>query len=159
MTAELVHVDAVAEIQAPLRMGYTYVAGRGSSLFLRALREGKILGRRCPSCGEVYAPPPSFCSRDLAPLDPPFELPGTGKVATFCIVNFTFPGQAFEPPYVVAHVHLDGAGTRLMHLIGECAPDDVVIGMRVEPVWVPAEERQPSLESIRYFRPIPAGGG
>ena len=25
--------------------------------------------------------------------------------------------------------------------------------MRVQAVWVPAEERKPSLESIRYFRP------
>ena len=27
------------------------------------------------------------------------------------------------------------------------------MGMRVEAVWVPPEERKPTLESIRHFRP------
>ncbi len=28
------------------------------------------------------------------------------------------------------------------------------MGMRVEPVWAPPEERGPTFESIRYFRPL-----
>jgi uncharacterized OB-fold protein len=40
-----------------------------------------------------------------------------------------------------------------MHLLGEVAPDDVSIGMAVEAVWMPEEERRGSILDIRYFRP------
>jgi uncharacterized OB-fold protein len=75
-------------------------------------------------------------------------------VTTFCVVNFPFPGQVYEPPYVVAHVRLDGADTSLMHLVREVAPERVRIGLRVEPVWVGDDELDTSTTSIRYFRPI-----
>lgn len=133
-------------------MDYTYVAGVGRSVFLRGLAQRSLLARRCPACGQVYVPPPQFCSRCLTELEQPFEVPGTGTVSTFCVVSFPFPGQVFEPPYVVAHIHLDGADTRLMHLIREIEPDDVYIGLPVEPVW---GQPDTSLNSISYFRPVP----
>lgn len=144
----------VSSIKSPFRMDYTYVAGVGRSVFLRGLAGRRLLARRCPSCAQVYLPPPEFCSRCLTELEEPFELNGNGVVSTFCVVNFPFPGQTFEPPYVVAHIQLDGADTRLMHLIREVAPAEVHIGMAVEPVW--GEEKEPSMASIRHFRPCHA---
>jgi uncharacterized OB-fold protein len=38
------------------------------------------------------------------------------------------------------------------------APDDVAIGMAVEAVWRPLDERIGSILDIAYFRPV-AGGG
>ena len=140
-------------MKAPFRMDYTYVAGRGRSLFLRGLAERRMLARRCPGCAQVYLPPPEFCARCLTELDEPFELDGRGTVATFCVVSFPFPGQTIEPPYVVAQIQPHGAGTRLMHLIGDIAPGEVRIGMEVEPVWVPDEELTTSMTSIRHYRP------
>lgn len=141
-------------IASPLRMDYTYVAGTGRSVFLHGLAQRLLLARRCPSCAQVYLPPPQFCSRCLTQLDEPYPLPGTGEVSTFCVVNFPFPGQVYEPPYVVAHIRVAGADTRLMHLLREVPPDEVRIGMAVEPVWCDDEELAPSLASIRYFRPV-----
>ncbi len=73
---------------------------------------------------------------------------------TFCIVSFPFPGQVFAPPYAVAHIQLHGADNRLMHMIGDTAPDLVHIGMTVEPAWVNDEDLSTSMQSIRYFRPV-----
>lgn len=143
-------------MNSPLRMDYTYVAGVGRSVFLRGLAERRLLARRCPSCAQVYLPPPDFCSRCLTELDEPFEVDGTGTIETFCVVNFPFPGQTLTPPYVVAYIQPYGAATRLMHLIGETDPHDVGIGMEVEPVWVADDELDTSLNSIRYFRPVVA---
>jgi uncharacterized protein len=142
----------VGSIKSPFRMDYTYVAGVGRSVFLRGLSEGRLLARRCPSCAQVYLPPPEFCSRCLAELEEPCELNGNGVVSTFCVVNFPFPGQTFEPPYVVAYIRIDGAGTRLMHLLREVDPGDVHIGMAVEPVW--GKELDTSMNSISHFRPV-----
>jgi uncharacterized OB-fold protein len=141
----------VSSITSPFRMDYTYVAGVGRSVFLRGLAERRLLARRCPSCAQVYLPPPEFCSRCLTELEEPVELSGNGVVSTFCVVNFPFPGQTFEPPYVVAHIQIDGAATRLMHLVREVEPGEVHIGMAVEPVW--STEREASMNSIRHFRP------
>jgi len=146
--------EPVTTMAGPLRMDYTYVAGAGRSMFLRGLAERRMLARRCPGCAQVYLPSPQFCSRCLQPLGAPFELDGRGTVSTFCMVNFPFPGQVYEPPYVVAQIRMDGADTRLMHLVREVAPERVQIGMRVEPVWVTDDELDTSMTSIRYFRPV-----
>ncbi|WP_040789714.1 Zn-ribbon domain-containing OB-fold protein [Nocardia paucivorans] len=143
---------------SPFAMDYTFVAGIGRSTFLRGMRERKLLARRCGTCERVYLPAPRFCSRCLVELSEPFELDGVGTVSTFCTVNFPFPGQVFDPPYVVAYIRVDGADTRLMHLIREIDPAEVRIGMRVEPVWCPDEELDTSMNSIRYYRPIDPPG-
>jgi uncharacterized protein len=145
--------EPVTTMAGPLRMDYTYVAGTGRSVFLRGLAERRLLARRCPGCELVYLPSPEFCSRCLEQVGPPFEVDGRGEVSTFCVVNFPFPGQVHEPPYVVAQIRLDGTDTRLMHLVREVAPEDVHIGLRVEPVWVPDGDLDTSAASIRYYRP------
>ncbi|TIC88552.1 Zn-ribbon domain-containing OB-fold protein [Nocardioides sp. GY 10113] len=144
----------VATIAAPFHVDYTYVAGVGRSVYLRGMAEGRFLARECPGCGQVYFPAPEQCARCLVALLSPSEIPGTGTVSTFCIVNLPFPGQLFTPPYVVGYLNLDGTGTKLMHRIMEVEPERVSVGMAVEPVWAPPEEWEPSLASVRYFRPV-----
>ncbi|ONM48611.1 Zn-ribbon domain-containing OB-fold protein [Nocardia donostiensis] len=146
----------VAEFTNPFQMEYTYVAGTGRSTFLRGLAHRRLLARRCDSCDRVYLPSPEFCSRCLTELSEPFPLDGTGTVSTFCVVNFPFPGQVIDPPYLVAYIQVDGADTRLMHLIRETDLSAVHIGMRVEPVWCDDDELSTSMNSIRYYRPIDA---
>lgn len=145
----------VSTFTSPFAMDYTYVAGGGRSLFLRGLARRELLARRCAGCAQVYLPPPEFCSRCLTELSAPFPLDGTGTVQTFCVVNFPFPGQRFEPPYAVAHIRVHGADTRLMHLVRGIEPGEVRIGMTVTPVWAEDDELTHSLDSIRYFRPVP----
>ena len=51
-------------------------------------------------------------------------------------------------------IRLDGASEGgFLHKLGEVAPDDVRIGMEVEAVWKPVEERTGSILDIAYFRP------
>ncbi|MFQ6228427.1 Zn-ribbon domain-containing OB-fold protein [Nocardia sp. NPDC002869] len=147
----------VESFTSPHKVDYTFVAGTGRSTFLRGLKERRLLARRCPSCERVYLPFPEFCSRCLVELAAPFELDGTGVVTTFCVVNFPFPGQVIDPPYLVAYIQVDGADTTLMHLIRDIELADVHIGMRVEPVWCAEEDLDTSMNSIRYYRPV-AGG-
>ena len=39
-------------------------------------------------------------------------------------------------------------------LIAECPVEEVRMGMRVQAVWVPDEEIGPTLQSIKYFKPL-----
>jgi hypothetical protein len=87
------------------------------------------------------------------PTEEEVELPDTGTVTTFCIVNLPFYGKELEIPYVCASVLLDGADVTSFHLIQEIPADQVRMGMRVKAVWVSPEELKPTLQSIKYFRP------
>ena len=60
--------------------------------------EGKLVGQRCPTCEKVYIPPRSACPVDGTPTAEEVELPDTGNVTTFCIVNVPFLGQRMMPP-------------------------------------------------------------
>ena len=145
--------EPVYGIKTPIRLEYTYSAGRARSRFLRALGERRIVGQRCPECGHVYVPPGGSCPTCGVPTQEEVELSPRGTITTFCIVNLPFYGQQITPPYVCASIHLDGADTTLFHLIQEIPAEEVRMGMRVEAVWRPDEEMEPSLETIQYFRP------
>ena len=152
-SAEVDPNEPVRSIRTPMRLEYRYTPGRAQSRFLRGLENGRIFGQRCPSCSKVYTPPRGACAACGIPTEEEVELTGRGTVTTFCVVNVPFFGQRIKPPYVSATVLLDGADIGLMHLIQEVEADKVHMGMRVEPVWVDDDERKPTLESIKYFRP------
>jgi uncharacterized OB-fold protein len=41
-----------------------------------------------------------------------------------------------------------------MHMLGEVDPQAVHIGMRVQAVWKPPEEREGAITDILYFKPL-----
>jgi uncharacterized protein len=145
--------DAVTMITTPVRLHYQHSASAEESRYLRALREGKLIGQRCPACGKVYVPPRGACPVDGVPTTTDVELPDTGIVTTFCVVNVPFQGQRVPSPYVAASVLLDGADIAFQHLILGCDPGDVRMGMRVRAVWKPPEEWGTTSENISHFEP------
>ena len=149
----IAEVEQVRSVRTPAQLDYSFTAGEAKSRFLRGIAEKKILGERCPKCHKVYVPPGGACPTDGVPTTEQVELPATGTVTSFCVVNLQFYGSAMEIPYTSALILLDGSHLPLMHLIQEIPADQVRIGMRVEGVWVPDDELGPTLESIKWFRP------
>jgi uncharacterized OB-fold protein len=143
----------VTALATPIRLEYHLTAGTAQSKTLHAYAEGRFIGQRCPVCGKVYVPSRGSCPTDGVPTTEVVELPDTGTVTTYCVVNVPFAGQAIEIPYICAQVLLDGANISFMGLIQEIPTEQVRMGLRVAAVWVPADERRPSLASVRYFRP------
>ena len=122
----------------PVRLHYMHTASPGETAYLRGLAEHRLLGQRCGVCGQVYVPPRGTCPADGVPTSEEVELPESGTVTTFCIVNVGYPGQkdqGFTPPYVAAAVLLDGADIAFQHLVLGCDPAEVRMGMRVRAVW------------------------
>jgi uncharacterized OB-fold protein len=141
--------EPVAIVETPIRLDFSYTPGVAASRFLRSVEKGEIVGQRCPKCQKVYVSPRGASSMCGVAPDEELTLSGKGTVTTFCITNVPSPG--LEPPYVTAWIRLDGADITSMFLIQECDPQEVRLGMRVEPVW--AETRQPNIGSIKYYRP------
>ena len=145
--------EPVTHIKTPIAIHYDYSIGAGQSTFMRAIREGRILGSRCPDTGKVYAPPRLTSVETASPMTELVELPDRGVVYTYCIVNIKFYDQVLEIPYAYAYIVLDSADSAIMHLIQECPVEEIRPGMRVEAVWKDPSEWTESMENIRYFKP------
>ncbi len=143
----------VTMVTTPVTLKVQHSAAPQETRYLLGLQDGRILAQRCPVCEKVYVPPRGACPVDGVPTDDEVELPDRGIVTTFCIVNVPFLGQRIAPPYVAAYVLLDGADIAFLHLILDCAAEDVRMGMRVEAVWKPRAEWGPTLQNIDHFRP------
>lgn len=145
--------ESIKLIRTPIRLDYTFTAGEAQSRFLREVAQGRLFGQRCPECLKVYVPPRGTCPTCGVPTGEEVRVEDSGAVTTFCIVNIPFHGQQIQIPYACAFILLDSADIPLFHLLQEVDAGDVRMGMRVKAVWAPPEERGPTLESIRYFRP------
>jgi uncharacterized protein len=151
--ADAAAAPPVTMVTTPVRLHYEHTVAAGESSYLHALAEGRLLGQRCPVCGKVYIPPRGACPTDGVPTTDEVELPGSGTVTTFCIVNVAYPGQRVPSPYVTAAVLLDGADIPFQHLVLGCDPDEVRMGMRVTAVWRPRAEWGTTPQNIDHFRP------
>jgi len=145
--------DPVTMTTTPIRLRYLHTASPAESAYLRGLAEGRLLGQRCPECGLVYIPSRGTCPADGVPTDAEVELPDTGTVTTFSVVNVAYPGQQVKPPYVAAAILLDGADIVFQHLVLGCDPAEVHLGMRVKAVWRPREEWARHADTISHFAP------
>lgn len=145
--------EPVTTLVAPVHLSYQHSASPEESRYLRALAEGRLVGQRCPVCQKVYIPPRGACPVDGVPTEEEVELPDTGTVTTFCVVNVPFLGQRIKPPYVGAYVLLDGADIPFLHLVLGCEASEVRMGMRVKASWKPREQWSTTLENVDHFRP------
>jgi uncharacterized OB-fold protein len=145
--------EPVTLFPSPVRLDYTVTAGHHLSSYLHGFVDKKILGGRCPSCHKVYLPSRGACPTCGIPADEPAEVADKGTITTFCIIRIPFEAAPFPPPYAAVAVLLDGADMPIFHLVRGIAPEEVRMGMRVHAVWVPEEERAPTLASVRWFEP------
>jgi uncharacterized OB-fold protein len=145
--------DPVTQIVTPVRLDFIVNPGAATTRFLNAISQRRIVGQRCPSCRKVYVPPRGSCPTCTVASVEEVELGQRGTVTSFCIVRVPYPGQTIRPPYCSASILLDGADIPFLHLVSEIPVEDVRMGLRVEAAWVPDEERGPTVESIRWFRP------
>jgi len=135
---------------------YAWDAGVAIGRFLMELKAGRLVGRHCPGCRRVLIPPRMVCEHCFLPTDAWVPLQDTGTVITYSLCYVTWDMVHLEEPQIPAVIAIDGAspGMGIMHLLGEVDPEAVKIGMRVQAVWKPAEERTGAITDIAYFKPV-----
>ena len=146
--------SATGAIDDAVDARYEWDAGVAISRFLDGLEEARILGRECRGCERVLVPPRMFCERCFRDTDGWVEVETTGTVQTYSICHIRYDMQPLEEPELPAVVAIDGSSGGFLHKLGEVAPEDVRIGMAVEAVWKPEDEREGSILDIAYFRPL-----
>ena len=134
-----------------------YTAGIAGEKFFRAIKdEGQFLATVCLDCDVTYMPPRLYCEECFAHLEEWVEVGSDGHVHTFTVVHHDLDEQELPEPRILAFITLDDTDGGLVHYLDEIDPEEVYLGMPVEPVLKEQEDREGSIMDIEYFRP--AGG-
>ncbi len=72
-----------------------------------ALKQNKLLGLKCQSCGAITVPPKMVCRHCAGQSLEIIELKGNGKIRTFTTVFVPAEGREAEIPYVIVMVELE----------------------------------------------------
>jgi uncharacterized protein len=135
---------------------YAWDTGVAIGRYLAELKQGRLLGVHCRECGRTVIPPRSFCEWCYRPMDNWVTLPDTGTVNTFSLCYVTWDMHYLDEPEIPAVIDIDGTqpSVGIMHMLSDVDPGEVKIGMKVQAVWKPVEERQGSILDIKYFKPV-----
>ena len=99
-----------------------------------ALKQNKLLGLKCLSCGALTVPPKMVCRQCTSPDMEVVELKGSGKIRTFTTVYVASEGREDEIPYNIVLVELD-EGPWIMGNLGDFDPTQAtmqLIGKKVK---------------------------
>ncbi|WP_243637250.1 Zn-ribbon domain-containing OB-fold protein [Aeropyrum pernix] len=127
---------------------YVYTPGLHGLEFAKALKEGRIIGTKCGDT--VYVPPTTFCP-DMSRGEVA-EVLGPWYIESYTVVYESLDGKPLEKPVVIAVIAPEDAEGALVHYV-DADPDEVYIGMPVEPVFKPPEERSGNILDILHFKP------
>lgn len=132
---------------------YKYkIDGGGLKLLADGMKDRKILGIRCPQCGTVYVPGPTFCRKCYVDIDEVVEAEDTGIVMSYAVEMANVRGEPLDEPRISAMIKLDGADTWMVGVIKNVTKDDMEVGMRVKAYWI--DEPKGNLGDIDRFEPI-----
>jgi len=151
------HLHRAKAIEGDLPFYSVYTVGIAGERFLRALKDdGKIMGARCAKCATTFVPGRLYCERCFAQIDALswFDAGTVGSVHTFTVMHIGLDGRPLARPRVVAFVEIGETNGGIVHYLGDVDPHDVFIGMNVEAVLKPSDERTGSITDILHFSPL-----
>ena len=128
--------------------------------FEQFLKEDKLMGSRCKSCGELFTPPRPICPKCSDSELEWVQMKGTGKLAAFTCISIgpsfmTAEGFNRKNPYCVGVVELD-EGSRVdarIEGVDTTNPETIKVGM---PMTVKFLHRGESPDEKTYLAFEPA---
>lgn len=105
--------------------------------FWDAAAEGRLLIKRCRSCGQPHYYPRALCPFCFSDDTEWMEAKGTGEIYTYSVMRRGAP-----VPYALAYVTLDEGISMLTNIV-DCDLDALAIGQRVRVIFKPSEEGAP----------------
>ena len=147
------------ELIIPVDLRYKWSAGPHLQAFFLGLKEGKMIGNKCPKCGHALIPPVPVCAKCHVEMGDFMEFPSHGTVISYSfVVDPIFDsgtGDWRPTPYAIASINVDGGtDATFFHKLEETDPAKIKIGMKVEAVFRPKEERKGTMEDVLFLRAI-----
>jgi uncharacterized OB-fold protein len=137
------------------RLRYRWDTGEAIGRYLKELRQGRLIARRCDGCQRIMIPPRMFCERCFRPTDDWVYLNDRGRILTFSLCYVTWDVRRLKQPQIPAVIEIDGAsaGMAILHLVKKSPPKQVRVGMPVRAVWRTPSQRRGSITDIAYWEP------
>ena len=150
--------EPVGVIPYSMTLPYEHAYGPYYGRMFDEIREfGRVMGVRTSHGEDALLPPREIDDITHKRTGTWKACADTGTIRGCSIINMEFLGQTREPPYVYAEIVLDGASTRLIHMIDiddiETAKQRIKPGTRVRAIWTTGE-RKGSLADIERFEVI-----
>ena len=125
----------VDTVEIPAVPVFSWSVGNFMESFFDGLKDGKIMGVKCPKCGRVYLPPRMICERCFTRNEEWVELPLEGTVDSFTIAHVKVGDDGeledLETPETIGMVKHKGADTCIVARIEGLDPVDASVGMQV----------------------------
>ncbi len=136
-------------------MLYTFRLG-ALSPYAKALKEGKLLGTKCPKCGDVTFPPRVNCWNLDCKLEITdwVEMPLTGILHTFTICGFAAKSALKKLPFVLAYVLVGESKTAVANILKIDQPWHTETNMPVIVKFAKEEDRVGNIIDF-WFEPDP----
>jgi len=128
---------------------YEYTAGAAGELFLRELKEGRILASKCTTCGEVRVPPRTYCLECGAGTRIDVELQHSGRIASLSTVRLQVDLTLRTSFGFVTFAGVHGG---LVHKILHDGRKDPKVGDPVMPLFLALGLRKGSILDVAGFR-------
>jgi len=142
-------------VYGTMEADYLYTLGVAGERFFKAIKDNSvIMGAKCDKCGVVYLPPRLYCEVCFSELKEWVDVGKRGYVYTYTIAYVDHDGKPLDKPIIYALIRINGTVGGILHKLGEVDPEKVYIGMEVEAVLKPPEQRTGSINDILYFRPV-----
>lgn len=150
--------EPIGVIPYSMTLPYEHAYGPYYGRMFDEIREhGRVMGVRTSNGEDALLPPRELDDITHKRTGTWKACADTGTIRGCSIINMEFLGQTREPPYVYAEIVLDGASTRLIHMIDiediETAKQKIKPGTRVRAIWTTGE-RKGSLADIERFEVI-----
>ena len=133
-----------------VRAEFSFWVGRYMDKFYDALEKKKLIGNKCPKCGDVFVPPRKICGKCnvTIPLDENWvDLPDTGTLKNFTTTFYKVNERGtrkVKKPQIIGLVNIDRSNTAFLNKILDMAPEEVKIGMKLKIDWNEKTKGDPS---------------
>ena len=133
-----------------VKADFNFWVGRYMDKFYDGLEKRKLLGNKCPKCGDVFVPPRKICGKcnEKIPLDQNWiDLPSTGVLINYTITSYKVSDRRArntKKDQIIGMIRIDGSNTGIIYPLINTKTEEVDIGMKLQIEWVDEPKGDPS---------------
>jgi uncharacterized OB-fold protein len=126
-----------------------------NSPFFKGLLDGKIMGTRCPKCGDSWVPIRTHCWRLDCNLEHTqwIEMPLTALVHTWTVAGWSGRSSLRRLPIVLVYAIIGDSKVAIANELHGVQPWDVEFGMPLKVIFKPREDRIGAITDF-HFEPL-----